>query len=85
MTMMDDSGEDYMTDLSPYLGQWIDHSYGGGLIFLSYFISFVGCWTALELLHRRTSIHGHYNWYQSQGAVELPIVFTSDMTLGIYS
>lgn len=54
-----------VADLGPYVGKWIRHTYDGGLVFLSYFISFVGCWTALELLHRRTSIHGHYNWYGS--------------------
>ena len=66
--MNDDPGENYVADLGPYLGQWIPHRYDGGLIFLSYFTSFVGCWTALELLHRRTSIRGHYNWYHSQRA-----------------
>ncbi len=38
-------------------------SYNAGLIVLSYVISFVGCATALELLHRRTSRFGLYNWY----------------------
>ncbi|KAL9587131.1 MAG: hypothetical protein Q9203_003621 [Teloschistes exilis] len=46
----------------------VDHSYNPGYILLSYFVSFVGCWTALKLLHRRTSRHGYYNWYLLIGA-----------------
>ena len=38
-------------------------SYYAGFIVLSYVISLVGCATALELLHRRTSRFGLYNWY----------------------
>ncbi|KAL8700546.1 MAG: hypothetical protein Q9201_005397 [Fulgogasparrea decipioides] len=49
-------------------GQVIDHSYNPGYIVLSYLVSFVGCWTSLKLLHRRTSHHGFYNWYLLLGA-----------------
>ncbi|KAL8737487.1 MAG: hypothetical protein Q9181_001617 [Wetmoreana brouardii] len=49
-------------------GQVIDHSYNPGYIVLSYLVSFVGCWTSLKLLHRRTSRHGFYNWYLLLGA-----------------
>ncbi|KAL8645946.1 MAG: hypothetical protein Q9210_006424 [Variospora velana] len=49
-------------------GQVTNHSYNAGYIVLSYFVSFVGCWTALKLLHRRTSRHGYYNWYLLLGA-----------------
>ena len=38
-------------------------SYLGGYIFLSYVISLMGCATTLELLHRRTSRSGFYNWF----------------------
>jgi len=38
-------------------------SYLAGYIFLSYVISSMGCATTLELLHRRTSRSGFYNWY----------------------
>ncbi|KAL3470909.1 hypothetical protein BJX99DRAFT_38012 [Aspergillus californicus] len=38
-------------------------SYLGGYIFLSYVVSAMGCTTTLELLHRRTSTAGFYNWY----------------------
>lgn len=37
-------------------------SYLAGYIFLSYVISSMGCATTLELLHRRTSRSGFYNW-----------------------
>lgn len=40
-------------------------SYLPGYIFLSYVISSMGCATTLELLHRRTSRSGFYNWYTS--------------------
>ncbi|KAG0164466.1 hypothetical protein DFQ30_009892 [Apophysomyces sp. BC1015] len=38
-------------------------NYNGGIVFLSYLISVVGAWTTLELLTRRTHIHGLYNWF----------------------
>jgi hypothetical protein len=37
-------------------------TYLAGYIFLSYVISAMGCATTLELLHRRTSRSGLYNW-----------------------
>jgi NO-binding membrane sensor protein with MHYT domain len=47
-------------------------SYLPGFIVLSYVISVMGCITTLELLHRRTSTAGFYNWYA------VPTVATSD-------
>lgn len=38
-------------------------TYLAGYIVLSYLISAMGCATTLELLHRRTSKSGLYNWY----------------------
>ena len=38
-------------------------SYLAGYIILSYVISAMGCATTLELLHRRTSRSGLYNWF----------------------
>ena len=38
-------------------------TYNAGFIVLSYVVSVVGGATALELLHRRTSRRGLYNWY----------------------
>ncbi|KAJ5893604.1 hypothetical protein N7495_005295 [Penicillium taxi] len=47
--------------------------YLAGYIFLSYVISAMGCVTTLELLHRRTSRSGFYNWY---------LLLTSSITMG---
>ncbi|KAI4085759.1 MAG: hypothetical protein LQ344_008155 [Seirophora lacunosa] len=49
-------------------GQVIPHSFNAGYIILSYCVSFVGCWTSLNLLHWRTSRRGYYNWYLLLGA-----------------
>ncbi|MCJ1308354.1 hypothetical protein MMC25_002007 [Agyrium rufum] len=53
---------------SVMMGQLMYHSYSAGFIVLSYFVSVVGSWTALELLHKRTSRNGLYNWYLLLGA-----------------
>ncbi|KAL4919810.1 hypothetical protein BDW62DRAFT_34089 [Aspergillus aurantiobrunneus] len=44
-------------------GAPITVSYLPGYIILSYVVSAMGCATTLELLHRRTSTKGVYNWY----------------------
>lgn len=69
-------------DLNPIKGQIVHHHYNPGYIVLSYFVSFVGCWTALKLLHRRTSYRGCYNWsvYQSSPWLSSPDTWT---TIGI--
>ena len=41
----------------------IPQSFDTGFILLSYLVSFAGCATCLELLHRRTACVGYYNWY----------------------
>ncbi|KIX08420.1 uncharacterized protein Z518_03076 [Rhinocladiella mackenziei CBS 650.93] len=38
-------------------------SYSAGYIVLSFFTSLIGCITTLELLQRRTSTRGAYNWF----------------------
>lgn len=38
-------------------------SYDPGYVVLSFFTSLVGCLTTIELLQRRTSTNGLYNWY----------------------
>lgn len=38
-------------------------SYDAGYIILSFFTSLIGCVTTLEVLNRRTSTRGAYNWY----------------------
>lgn len=50
-------------DFSLHAGHFVSHSYNAGYIVLSFIVSFSGAWTALELLHRRTSARGLYNWY----------------------
>ncbi|KAL9115434.1 MAG: hypothetical protein Q9227_000755 [Pyrenula ochraceoflavens] len=54
-------------------GQLAPASYNAGYIVLSYIVSLVGCITTLELLHRRTSRLGLYNWY---------LLITSSITMG---
>jgi len=41
----------------------VHHYYSAGFIVLSYIVSVTGCWTSLELLSRKTSKNGLYNWY----------------------
>ncbi|KAK2796359.1 hypothetical protein FQN51_009449 [Onygenales sp. PD_10] len=48
-------------------------TYNAGFIVLSYLVSFAGCATSLELLHRRTSRFGLHNWY---------LLITSAVTMG---
>ncbi|KAJ5356338.1 hypothetical protein N7517_010947 [Penicillium concentricum] len=48
-------------------------TYLAGYIVLSYVISAMGCATTLELLHRRTSRSGLFNWY---------LLLTSSITMG---
>jgi NO-binding membrane sensor protein with MHYT domain len=53
------------TDISGLVGTVLPQSYNAGFIVLSYVISFIGAWSTLELLHRRTSGRGLNNWYVS--------------------
>ncbi|RMD39869.1 hypothetical protein DV735_g5253, partial [Chaetothyriales sp. CBS 134920] len=48
-------------------------TYQPGFIVLSCFVSLIGCITTLELLHRRTSTRGAYNWF---------LLFASSFTMG---
>ncbi|KAI1624758.1 hypothetical protein EDD37DRAFT_358336 [Exophiala viscosa] len=48
-------------------------SYDAGYIVLSFFTSLVGCITTIELLQRRTSTRGVYNWF---------LLFASAITMG---
>ena len=52
-----------MQDLTPFLGLFVPHHFNAGYISLSFLISLAGCWTAVELLHKRTGSHGTHNWY----------------------
>jgi len=53
--------------------QTVMPSYSAGFIVLSYIVSLTGCATTLELLHRRTSRFGLYNWY---------LLISSSITMG---
>jgi NO-binding membrane sensor protein with MHYT domain len=47
-------------------------SYDAGYIILSFFTSLIGCVTTLEVLNRRTSTRGAYNWYVLLFRIWLP-------------
>ena len=49
-------------DSRPSVDEIVPHSYAPGFIVLSYLVSITGCWTTLELIHRKTSSRGYYNW-----------------------
>lgn len=40
----------------------VPRSFDPGYIVLSMFVSFLGAWTTLELINRRTAGRGFYNW-----------------------
>lgn len=44
-------------------GRIVPRAFAVGYIVLSYVVSYVGAWTTLELMNRRTSGRGLYNWY----------------------
>jgi hypothetical protein len=43
-------------------GHIIPRSFHAGFVILSYFVSFIGALTTLELIHCRTATKGLYNW-----------------------
>ncbi|CZR59585.1 uncharacterized protein PAC_09479 [Phialocephala subalpina] len=51
-----------MDNLQGLEGHFIPRSFRAGYVVLSYFVSFVGAWTTLEIINRRTSMRGVYNW-----------------------
>lgn len=40
----------------------VPRSFAPGYVVLSEFVSFIGAWTTLELVNRRTAGRGLYNW-----------------------
>lgn len=50
------------TNLTALEGHFVDRTYQPGFVILAYMVSFVGAWTALELINMRTSIRGWFNW-----------------------
>ena len=54
-----------MSSVQRLHGHIVPRSFTPGYILLSYLVSYVGAWTTLELLHRRTADRGRYNWYRT--------------------
>lgn len=55
-----------MSDNSALLameGQIVSRCFSPGLVVLSYVVSWIGAWTTLELINKRTAGRGLYNWY----------------------
>ncbi|KAI9761140.1 MAG: hypothetical protein M4579_001187 [Chaenotheca gracillima] len=50
------------------VGEIVPRSFVPGFIILSYAVSYVGALSTLELLHRRTSPRGLYNWFLLVGS-----------------
>lgn len=50
--------------LDGYRGHIVPRGFSPGFVVLSYLVSFVGAWTTLELINRRTAGRGLYNWYE---------------------
>ena len=50
------------SEWTAYEGQIVPKSFSPGYVVLSYVVSYVGAWTTLELLNRRTAMRGYYNW-----------------------
>ncbi|PMD42218.1 hypothetical protein L207DRAFT_456438 [Hyaloscypha variabilis F] len=54
-------------------GHVVPRYFSPGFVVLSYFVSYVGAWTTLELINRRTAGRGLYNWY---------LLFGSSISMG---
>ena len=71
----------FRMDVNLLVGQMVDVSYNPTYVVLSYLVSVIGCWTALELLHRRTSSRGFYNWSVAPSTpISLRAMMTADIT-----
>ena len=55
-------------DPSQWEDELVPRSFIPAFILLSYVVSYVGTWTTLELLHRRTAGRGAYNWCVARAA-----------------
>lgn len=65
-----------------YIGQIVSREISAGYVVLSYLVSYVGAWTTLELVNRRTAGKGLYNWY---GIQSLPVKTITDHHEGLFS
>jgi hypothetical protein len=52
-----------MGDHDDMVGKIAPRAFEPGFVVLSYVVSYIGALTTVELLHRRTSRRGWYNWY----------------------
>jgi hypothetical protein len=52
-----------MGDYDDLIGKIAPRTFALAFVVLSYFVSYIGALTTVELLHRRTSRRGWYNWY----------------------
>jgi hypothetical protein len=52
-----------MGDDDGLVGKITPRSFAPGFVVLSYVVSYIGALTTVELLQRRTSSRGWYNWY----------------------
>jgi hypothetical protein len=50
------------SDIQSYYGKIVHKGLIPGYVVLSFIISYIGSWTTLELINRRTSSKGLYNW-----------------------
>ncbi|OBT92158.1 hypothetical protein VE01_10030 [Pseudogymnoascus verrucosus] len=64
---------DNAIDWKEWEGRIVPRQFTPGFVVLSYLVSFIGAWTTLELLHRRTAGKGLYNWL---------LLFSSSISMG---
>ncbi|KFY33851.1 hypothetical protein V494_07268 [Pseudogymnoascus sp. VKM F-4513 (FW-928)] len=64
---------DNAIDWKAWEGRIVPREFTPGFVVLSYLVSFIGAWTTLELLHRRTAGKGLYNW---------SLLFSSSISMG---
>ncbi|KAH8586914.1 hypothetical protein B0O99DRAFT_585253 [Bisporella sp. PMI_857] len=59
---------DHTVPWQEWEGRIVPRAFSVGYVVLSYAVSYVGAWTTLELINRRTSGRGLYNWYLLVGS-----------------
>jgi NO-binding membrane sensor protein with MHYT domain len=67
--MLDNGTAEGIIAIQEQAGKIIPKGLIPGYVVLSFFISYLGSWTTLELINRRTSSKGLYNWYLKVGFV----------------
>jgi NO-binding membrane sensor protein with MHYT domain len=56
------SSENATAIIAEFAGKHVSRNFSSGFVILSYVVSYVGAWTTLELINRRTAGRGLYNW-----------------------